>query len=56
MSATPAILAENLVKRYPVFRGFRDLARRPFDRRVTSYGSTADGAALTPPSARRRTG
>ena len=36
MSATPAILAENLVKRYPVFRGFRDFVRRPFDRRTTT--------------------
>jgi ABC-2 type transport system ATP-binding protein len=36
MTATPAILAENLVKRYPVFRGFRDLVRRPFDRRTTT--------------------
>jgi ABC-2 type transport system ATP-binding protein len=36
MSATPAILAEKLVKRYPVFRGFRDLALRPFDRRTTT--------------------
>lgn len=33
MSATPAILVEGLVKRYPVFRGFRDLVLRPFDRR-----------------------
>lgn len=33
MSASPAILAEGLVKRYPVFRGFRDLVLRPFDRR-----------------------
>jgi len=36
MSATPAILAECLVKRYPVFRGFRDLVRRPFDRRTVT--------------------
>jgi ABC-2 type transport system ATP-binding protein len=36
MNATPAILAENLVKRYPVFRGVRDLVRRPFDRRTTT--------------------
>ena len=35
MNPTPAILAENLVKRYPVFRGFRDLVRRPFERRTT---------------------
>jgi ABC-2 type transport system ATP-binding protein len=33
MSETPVLLAENLVKRYPVFRGFRDLLLRPFDRR-----------------------
>jgi ABC-2 type transport system ATP-binding protein len=33
MNPTPAILAENLVKGYPVFRGFRDLVRKPFDRR-----------------------
>lgn len=32
MSDRPAILAEGLVKRYPVFRGFRELLRRPFDR------------------------
>ena len=44
MSATPAILAENLVKRYPVFRGFRDLVRRPFDRRKTT---ALDGLDLT---------
>jgi ABC-2 type transport system ATP-binding protein len=36
MSARPAILAENLVKRYPVFRGFRELVRRPFDRRTVT--------------------
>ena len=33
MSAGPALVAEGLVKRYPVFRGFRDLVLRPFDRR-----------------------
>jgi len=36
MNARPAILTENLVKRYPVFRGFRDLVRRPFDRRTVT--------------------
>lgn len=36
MNPTPAILAENLVKRYPVIRGFRDLVRRPFDKRKTT--------------------
>ncbi|HPW16983.1 MAG TPA: ABC transporter ATP-binding protein [Candidatus Aminicenantes bacterium] len=36
MNAPPAILAEGLVKRYPVFRGFRELARRPFDRRAVT--------------------
>ena len=36
MNPTPAILAENLVKRYPIFRGFRDLVRRPFERRTTT--------------------
>ena len=36
MNAAPAILAESLVKRYPVFRGFRDLVRRPFDRRTVT--------------------
>ncbi len=36
MSERPAILAENLVKRYPVVRGFRALLRRPFDRRTVT--------------------
>jgi ABC-2 type transport system ATP-binding protein len=36
MSGAPAILAEGLVKRYPVFRGFRELLRRPFDRRTVT--------------------
>jgi ABC-2 type transport system ATP-binding protein len=36
MSEAPAIFAENLVKRYPVFRGFRDLVLRPFDRRTVT--------------------
>jgi ABC-2 type transport system ATP-binding protein len=33
MSDSPAIFAENLAKRYPVVRGFRDIVLRPFDRR-----------------------
>ncbi|MCX6573635.1 MAG: ABC transporter ATP-binding protein [Candidatus Aminicenantes bacterium] len=33
MSGTPALFVERLVKRYPVVRGFRELALRPFDRR-----------------------
>lgn len=36
MSDRPAVLAEGLVKRYPVFRGFRELLRRPFDRRTVT--------------------
>ena len=36
MNASPAILAESLVKRYPVFRGFRELVRHPFDRRTVT--------------------
>jgi len=36
MSATPALLVERLVKRYPVVRGFRELALRPFDRRTVT--------------------
>lgn len=36
MNPTPAILTERLVKRYPVFRGFRDLVRRPFEKRTTT--------------------
>lgn len=36
MNAPPAVLAEGLVKRYPVFRGFRELLRRPFDRRTVT--------------------
>ncbi|MBE0713742.1 MAG: ABC transporter ATP-binding protein [Candidatus Aminicenantes bacterium] len=36
MNPTPAILTESLVKRYPVFRGFRDLVRRPFEKRTTT--------------------
>ena len=33
MSGSPVLIAERLVKRYPVFRGFRELILRPFDRR-----------------------
>ena len=33
MTDSPAIVAEGLVKRYPVVRGFRDLVLKPFDRR-----------------------
>ena len=36
MSQAPAILAENLVKRYPVVRGFRELVLKPFDRRTVT--------------------
>lgn len=36
MNGTPAILAENLVKRYPVVRGFRELILKPFDRRTVT--------------------
>ena len=36
MNEPPAILAENLVKKYPVFRGFRELIRRPLDRRTVT--------------------
>jgi ABC-2 type transport system ATP-binding protein len=36
MSAGPAILAEGLTKRYPVFRGFRELVLRPFDKRAVT--------------------
>jgi ABC-2 type transport system ATP-binding protein len=36
MSAAPAVLVERLVKRYPVFRGFRELVLRPFDRRTVT--------------------
>lgn len=36
MNASPAILAESLVKRYPVLRGFRELARHPFERRTVT--------------------
>jgi ABC-2 type transport system ATP-binding protein len=36
MSESPALRAENLVKRYPVFRGFRELIVHPFDRRTVT--------------------
>jgi ABC-2 type transport system ATP-binding protein len=36
MSEMPAILAQDLVKRYPVLRGFRELLRKPFDRRTVT--------------------
>ena len=36
MNEAPAILAETLVKRYPVFHGFRELILRPFDRRTVT--------------------
>jgi ABC-2 type transport system ATP-binding protein len=36
MSPPPAILTESLYKRYPVFRGFGELLRRPFDRRTVT--------------------
>jgi ABC-2 type transport system ATP-binding protein len=32
----PVVLVERLVKRYPVFRGFRELVLRPFDRRTVT--------------------
>jgi len=43
MSSAPAILTEDLVKRYPVFGGFRDLLRRPFRRPTTT---ALDGLTL----------
>ena len=36
MSVAPVLVAEGLVKRYPVFRGFRDLVLHPFDRRAVT--------------------
>jgi ABC-2 type transport system ATP-binding protein len=36
MSGGPAIFAVNLVKRYPVFRGFREILLKPFDRRTVT--------------------
>jgi len=34
MTEAPAILAENLAKRYPLARGFRELVVHPFDKRT----------------------
>lgn len=36
MSETPAVLAEDLVKRYPLFGGFRDVIRHPLRRPTTT--------------------
>jgi ABC-2 type transport system ATP-binding protein len=36
MTEAPAIVAENLSKRYPVIRGFRELVLRPFDKRTVT--------------------
>jgi ABC-2 type transport system ATP-binding protein len=36
MSVGPAIFAENLVKRYPIFRGFREIILKPFDKRTVT--------------------
>jgi ABC-2 type transport system ATP-binding protein len=36
MTEAPAIIAENLSKRYPVVRGFRELVLHPFDRRMVT--------------------
>jgi ABC-2 type transport system ATP-binding protein len=36
MSEAPVLLVEGLVKRYPVFRGFRELLLHPFDRRTVT--------------------
>jgi ABC-2 type transport system ATP-binding protein len=36
MNTTPAVVAENLVKRYPIFKGFRDLIRMPLERQTTT--------------------
>ncbi len=43
MTDAPAILAEDLVKRYPVFGGFREIVRRPFRRPTTT---ALDGLSL----------
>lgn len=43
MSDRPAILVEGLVKRYPVFEGFRDLLRHPWKRR---HRTALDGVSL----------
>ena len=44
MSDQPAILVEDLVKRYPVFEGFRDLLRHPLTRR---HRTALDGVSLS---------
>jgi ABC-2 type transport system ATP-binding protein len=49
MSETPAILVENLVKRYPVIGGFRDLVRHPLRRRTRT---ALDGVSLRVESGR----
>ena len=36
MTIGPAIFAENLVKRYPVFRGFREIILKPLGRRTVT--------------------
>ncbi len=43
MNDAPAILAEDLVKRYPVLGGFRDLVRHPLTRRTRT---ALDGVSL----------
>jgi ABC-2 type transport system ATP-binding protein len=43
MSDAPAILVENLVKRYPVIAGFRELVRHPLKRRTRT---ALDGVSL----------
>jgi len=43
MSDKPAILVENLAKRYPVFGGFRDLVRHPLKR---PHRTALDGVGL----------
>ncbi len=44
MNDRPAILVEGLVKRYPVFEGFRDLLRHPLTRR---HRTALDGVSLS---------
>jgi len=44
MTGSPAIVAQGLVKRYPVVRGFRDVILKPFDRRTVT---ALDGLDLT---------
>jgi ABC-2 type transport system ATP-binding protein len=36
MTVGPAIFAENLIKRYPIFRGFREIILKPFGRRTVT--------------------